>query len=644
MNKIIFIAPDEKTAQLAIDTANNLGINIVVYRAKGDERFKVAQKASKEGAEVAVSRWGFSLEKAKKTLDISIVNVEITGFDIVRTLHKVRNKFKDNINLAIVHNQHVVKGFLKLAPCMNIDIKYSKVIHSIDRKEINDIIKELSEQQVNVIIGGLDVKDAAQKRGIKGVRIEAGSEGIEQALLEAYRLIRVKFKEREKANRLKTILNFSHEGIIALDSKNNVDVFNKKAGEILGVCPEHVIGKNINRLSDKFKSFSIYNGNERVLEKLQRIGDKYIISNHVPVFVDNKKTGMIITFVDTERVVNLETKVRKEFSKKGLVAKYNFSDIIGKSQIMKDTLAIAKKFSSVDASILIQGETGTGKEMFAQSIHNNSSRREGPFVAVNCAALPESILESELFGYAPGAFTGAKKEGKAGLFELAHNGTIFLDEVGEMPLQIQAKFLRVLQERRVIRVGGDTFIPINIRVISATNHILSKLVEKGKFRQDLYFRLATLVLNLPPLRERKEDILVLFKYFYEEYQAKLGKKVKPLRKNVIKWLLEYDWPGNIRELKNAAERLVVLSDDLGYISEDQLKLLTSDMNKESQRDAVAEIMPLEKIEEREIKKALEKFNGNRKLAAEALGISKTTLWRKLKKMGFDKILQNYEQK
>ncbi len=295
-------------------------------------------------------------------------------------------------------------------------------------------------------------------------------------------------------------------------------------------------------------------------------------------------------------------------------------------------------YAEVDSTVLIMGETGTGKELFAQSIHNYSLRADKPFVAVNCAALPENLLESELFGYVEGAFTGARKGGKTGLFELAHGGTVFLDEISEMTPNLQARFLRVLQEKEVVRIGDDKIIPVDVRVIAATNRDLYEYVDEGKFREDLFYRLCVLRLDIPPLRERKDDIYELVLFFLELKSKTLNKKTPKLSQNIIEKLVNYDWPGNVRQLENLIERCIVISNEKEINDEilSEALFITPSYkpikDKNISESANNSIDVLKNIENDTIKKVLQETNGNKKLAAEKLGISVTTLWRRLKKM------------
>ena len=311
---------------------------------------------------------------------------------------------------------------------------------------------------------------------------------------------------------------------------------------------------------------------------------------------------------------------------------------------MNSVISDAVNFSYSESNVLICGETGTGKELFAQSIHNSSRRRNNPFVAINCSALPENLLESELFGYVEGAFTGAAKGGKMGFFEIAHKGTIFLDEIGDISPKLQSRLLRVLQEKEIIRLGNDTVIPVDVRIISATNKNLKEAVEKGEFRQDLLYRLDVLELNLPPLRDRGADIALLLNHYIDFEHERTGCRLSSLSDRAMNALMQYAWPGNIREMRNFCERLCILCPKETADIEDIYRALP-DVFKKSAPAASVKIPgpsktgestnghPLLYDEEAEILKALALFRNNRTKAAEYLNMHPSTLWRKMKKYG-----------
>lgn len=298
---------------------------------------------------------------------------------------------------------------------------------------------------------------------------------------------------------------------------------------------------------------------------------------------------------------------------------------------MKEIIRLGKVYSEVASTILITGESGTGKEVLAQAIHNNSPRKNYPFIPINCAALPPNLLESELFGYADGAFTGARKGGKQGLFELAHNGTIFLDEIGDMDLSIQVKILRVIQERQILRIGDNKMIPINVRIISATNKNLYEEVKKNNFRLDLYYRLNVLELNLCPLKDRKEDLADLIDEILYQLNSELNFKVTGIDSETFKYFLNYNWPGNIRELRNILERLVVLTRN-GIVKFQNVKDILTRFTLKSEEDYNEyDYTKLEDVERSLILKIYKKEGFNKQRTANELGISRNTLKRKLEK-------------
>ncbi|MCK8815834.1 sigma 54-interacting transcriptional regulator [Natroniella sulfidigena] len=375
------------------------------------------------------------------------------------------------------------------------------------------------------------------------------SEQVRQ-LVELSKRLNRKIIDMERANKkLDAVLNHVHDGIIYINENEEIEVFNRRAEEIFEVKAEEMLGQKIgNKIANTNLNRVLKNGFKEI-NALQNVGDKKIVTTRVPLKREEDIIGALATFKDVTEVKKLEEDLRRKLKNKGHVAKYKFRDIIGESREVKQVIEKAKKLAKSKSTVLLQGESGTGKELFAGAIHNHSQRSNKPFVAINCAALPENLLESELFGYEEGAFTGAKKGGKPGVFEQAHTGSIFLDEIGDIPLNIQARLLRVLQEKEVMRIGATQVIPIDIRILAATNKDLEELVAAGEFREDLYYRLNILSLQLPPLRMRREDIPVLIDYFLDKF----AREDLRLSKEAISRLYNYDWQGNIRQLENCVE-------------------------------------------------------------------------------------------
>jgi propionate catabolism operon transcriptional regulator len=349
----------------------------------------------------------------------------------------------------------------------------------------------------------------------------------------------------------------------------------------------------------------------------------------------------VLTCQETGAVQRADRQIRSSTRSTRFVARYRLSHIIGDSPVMKELLALAERYAQTESTILIHGESGTGKELFAQGIHNASRRHRGPFVAINCAAFPESLLESELFGYEEGAFTGSRKGGKPGLFELAHTGTIFLDEIGDMPLALQTRLLRVLQEREVMRLGSAEPTPIDIRVIAATHRHLRKRIADNQFRDDLYYRLNILRLNLPSLRDRKEDIRAIAGHVLQQTIKRCGANCssEQLLHVLLPYLENHGWPGNIRELENVIERAVLGlagSRATDKLDERQINRIMADLFDDDdlpivvQNGADLSLKALAKSTElTRIRQVLDECSGNLEKASRRLGISRTTLWRRL---------------
>ncbi|WP_243008996.1 sigma 54-interacting transcriptional regulator [Clostridium sp. AM58-1XD] len=448
----------------------------------------------------------------------------------------------------------------------------------------------------------------------------------------------------------RTIINSSKEGIFYVDHEGILQVQNRAAVEMSGKLEKRKTEEAV-RAGTVFPFLKheleevLAGGGEQTGRIYTLPGTKTTVSvDLVPVIVGKKVSGAIINFSDITRIQELEGTIRRKLSSTGLRAKYSFDGILYESAIMERAIETAKKYAVSESNIMIVGETGTGKELFAQSIHNASPRKDGPFVAINCAALPENLLESELFGYVEGAFTGTSKGGKMGLFEQAHGGTLFLDEIGEVSMSTQTKLLRALQEREVRRIGDNKIVTVNVRIIAATNRSISRMAEEGTFRKDLMYRLDVLRLYLPPLRERKGDIRLLFCHLLGEAQTRITD-------GAFDALERHEFSGNIRELENIAERVRVLYGEQTVGQDEMMKLLYPDdventgreerrcrQSSDSQEkrrgrmEAEDKTRDLSAATERErIEEALKKCEGNQKKAADLLGMDRTTLWRKRKK-------------
>ncbi|WP_246117029.1 sigma-54 interaction domain-containing protein [Shouchella miscanthi] len=447
--------------------------------------------------------------------------------------------------------------------------------------------------------------------------------------------------EKAQERNLLNMIEHTYDGLVMVDKDGYVQVFSQAYADFIEINQAESIGKHVTEVIPNTRMHIVAKSGVEETAQLQKVGNNYIIVTRTPMYQDEKLVGAVgkLLFKNIgqftalfRRLNALEKEVRKykgEFRDRNK-ASYSFQHLIGESRAFVDVIEEAKKAARGQATILLLGESGTGKELFAHSIHQASSRSMGVFVKVNCAAIPNDLLEAELFGYEEGSFTGAKKGGKLGKFEMADGGTIFLDEIGELPLHMQVKLLRVLQEREVERVGGLTTKSVDVRVVAATNQSLQTLVEKGEFRLDLYYRLNVIELKIPALRDRKADIEHLVHFLLAKYEAILGVTSKGVDSQTMHLLTNYQFPGNIRELENIVERALTLMNPGDWFTPTYLP-------KELKRKQghCADIRPLatqlEHAEKEAIVQSLKNAKGNKSEAAKHLGIGRTTLYEKLAK-------------
>jgi len=372
-----------------------------------------------------------------------------------------------------------------------------------------------------------------------------------------YSMEKVLGDNEDLTERINVLVKLMDQGILITDTMGKIYLCNDRAKKILKCRSDIIVGFNIIEILPEVDVIKSIVNNKDKIRELINVEDTNIIISITKIISNNEVRGNVISLEDFTDLEHRQHKMRTKITGYGHLASYTFSDILGNSRQINELKEIAKRMANSNSSIVIYGESGTGKELFAQSIHNYSKRSEYNFVAVNCSALPENLLESELYGYEDGAFSGAKKGGKIGLFELAHEGTIFLDEIGEMPLPQQAKLLRVIEEQKIMKVGGKDLIDINVRIIVATNKDLFEMVTNGQFRGDLYYRLNVLPINIPSLRERIEDIPLLFNFFVKKNGQNFSLSTKSYDK-----IIKHQWPGNIRELKNTVEYLANLNKEV----------------------------------------------------------------------------------
>ncbi len=562
---------------------------------------------------------------------IPIVDLPVTGYDVIHAVHECGKLFQAR-KIAVMGSDSMIYDVQRISAVLDVQIECFRVTREDEAERDVEIALQ---RGFDAVISGAMAVEIARNRGMNAVLIESGKEAIVSAVQEAIRTAQMAKHNQTVTERIKAIMDYAYEGVVAIDEAGMITVFNKTTTEITGIPAKAALGHHVRSILPETGLLRVLETGEAELGELQNLNGTMVAKNRIPVKVKEKVVGAVATFQKVSELQQLEGQIRKKIHHKSLNAKYSFGDIIGRSAAIRDAVERTRKFSKVDSNVLLIGETGTGKEILAQSCHNSSNRRKGPFVAVNCAALPESLLESELFGYVEGAFTGAVKGGKPGLFELAHQGTIFLDEVSEIPLKLQGRLLRVLQEREIMRVGDNRIIPVDVRVISATNRDLKKLAAGNGFRRDLLYRIDVLHIQAPSLRERREDIPLLLEHFFALYNRKFGKGIRRVVPLAERMLMEYEWPGNIRELRNLCEQMAVLVEGDTIDTEDVLRVvgrqITESKNTGSMRRV--KLATAASPDVAAIHQAIASAEGNKTKAAELLGISRTTLWRKLLETG-----------
>lgn len=592
--------------------------NMIIDILNSDNMEEQGRILESKGAKAIIARSGGYRHTIGK-VNVPVVNLKITTLDILYAI-KTARKYRKDIILLISDMEYFDYDEWK-------DMINEKVIveRFLDNENIEDRVRKYAERREDIVIVGGGIPCAcARKSGMSNVHIGASDESIFKAVSHAKELIDSLYEQNLKNEVLKKVLDGVHDAVVAIDQHCNIILYNKVAEELLKKQAKDVINKKLTDvcpelsfMAEFLKDSTCESGGIKKLKKITVTVNTSILS------LDKNIHGVLCSFQDVTKLQSLEKKVRYELNKKGLVAKYRFQDIIAYDPVMKNTLSKSEKIGMSDGTVVIYGESGTGKEMIAQSIHNVSSRKNGPFVAVNCAAISEDLLESELFGYEEGAFTGARKGGKPGLFELAHEGTLFLDEINSISPNLQVKLLRVLEEKEIMRIGSDYVIPLDVRIIAASNEKLEDKVQDGSFRADLFYRLDILEVSVPPLRKRKKDIIPLFKYYVKSLSN--GNSMIGMSEEIEKKLIDYPWKGNVRELKNIAQRYVIFNElDLG-----EREIVNIDDEKKLNCDDLIDLKEIDRLVERKVIDMLADKGMTKTEIAKRIGISRTALWKKL---------------
>ncbi|HRH82293.1 MAG TPA: propionate catabolism operon regulatory protein PrpR [Thiobacillaceae bacterium] len=566
----------------------------------------------------------------REHLDAPVVRVSVSGFDILHALQQAR---RVSNRIALFGYQSVRAELEEVKALLNVEVEQGYYTAPEDA-EVR--VRELAGRGFRVVVGSSMVCRLAREMGMEAVFLYS-PQGLRRALDDALDIARVTALEQARLAWLDAGLKALDQAVVAVDAEDRIRSLNPAGARLLGIAQEQALGRRLGDLNPALSLAGVLAGDadEGDRDRVVVLNGRAWLTNRVPIPEGDACAGAVLAAREAVAIERADRSLRTQARPRQFTARHRLEDILGGTPAMARALAAARQYAAVEATVLISGESGTGKELFAQGIHNAGRRATAPFVAINCAAVAESLLESELFGHEEGAFTGARKGGKAGLVEAAHTGTLFLDEIGDLPPALQAKLLRVLQEREVLRVGATEPTPVDVRVIAATHRDLRQALAEGRFRADLFFRLNILALSLPPLRDRPEDLPVLAEHFARAAVTRLGAADRhgELLDALLPRLTGYAWPGNIRELENLLERAAVFAAATpdGRLDDATLAAVMPELGDDSQaRAAQGPLRNAGREAERDhIRRVLAECGGDRTEAARRLGISRTTLWRRL---------------
>jgi len=571
----------------------------------------VAQKLVENGSEVLLCT-GATAHYLQKKLPIEVHPIRTGAFDVIQAISNLKQYQK----IALLGSTSSI-NLTQYADVFALSIQqFSYDSYLAAKKAV-----ELAQQQdFDAVIGSPVAVEMALSLNM-AAQLAISSHSLQDHLFSALQRLEKIREEKQHTQRLTQIFNHLTDGICFISDIGNIRFINQSMTALLGVNATAVLNQSVHTI------FQHLDLNLENSHQILTVGAKKL-AVHLSLLKNEHIDGFILSAQDLESFEKSSSEFRKVSSRK-FNTRYRFSDIVSKDPQFLQSIELAQQYAQSEATILITGESGTGKELLAQSIHQYSVRAKAPFVAINCASFPESILESELFGYEEGAFTGAKKNGKVGLIEAAHNGTLFLDEIGDMPLHLQTRFLRVLQERQINRLGSIVSHQVNIRVLAATHCDLEEKIKKGEFRADLYYRLNILRVFVPALRQRRVDILELMSHFLNKHELNIAQ----LPDHLLKALQKYHWPGNIRELENIIERVAVMSRlNQSMLSPHSIERHIPELfQRQDQLEQTNSLKAVKINQELQmIEQAIDAADGNLDIVAQNLNISRTTLWRKMK--------------
>jgi propionate catabolism operon transcriptional regulator len=581
------------------------------------------------GADVLVCA-GATGAYLRKNLTRPVVLMRPNGVDLLRALAAGR-RLADRVG--VLNYRDVNDELQAIEGALDVHVRqgtYTTLAEAEAR------VRELAAAGCSVVIGSSMVTEIAEGAGLIGL-LSLGAQAVRHALDDALALHRSARAETARRRRLDTILEHLRDGVLAVNARGLVQSMNPAMAALLGVEPGAALGRDIDDVLPRSGLREVLKSGHAVTDRMLEIGRRSVLADLTPLAEDGALEGALLTVQEAEAVQRADRHIRVQARRRRFVARHALTDIVGDCPAMRQATALAGRYAQSASTVLVSGESGTGKELIAQGIHNASGRRTRPFVAINCGAFPETLLESELFGYEEGAFSGARRGGKPGLVEAAHTGTLFLDEIGDMPLPLQTRLLRVLQEREVLRLGGTEPTPVDVRVIAATHRELQQEVREGRFRTDLFYRINILRVHLPPLRERGDDVEALARCILAGLERSAQGRGAALLTQLLPHLRTHAWPGNVRELENMLERALLWWNDqepaaLAQPSAGLAAVLPELFEAGAPADAAPpDMRGLSKaVEIAYARQTVAECGGNLHRAADRLGVSRSTLWRRLR--------------
>ncbi len=633
--EICLVAPYEQLTEAARLVARNCGYPFDVEVANLEDALTLLPQLEARGYQVLVSR-GKTAQLLRQHTSLPVIDIKTSSYDVLRVLADLIGQ---PIRIGIVGHDSVVRDCQKVADMLNIraeSILFDQT-EPLEYEALRDRVRDhFSRHPIDLMVG-----DTIPQRHFRDLcgdfrLISSGQEAVQEAIESAASFLRLLKRESVNRHHLSTVLDMFEKVVFSLDQDGRITHANQAAARVFQMSRAELMGKPIEAVDPALAIArdTIANGVWEVGRVVETRQGRMVCYQY-PIESDGECHSIVFALERVEHIYTIEQKVRYQERQSGkFAAQYHFDDYITHDPVMQSRLTLLNSYAQTDATLLIIGESGTGKELLAQGAHNASRRANQPFVAVNCGALPPTLLESELFGYVDGAFTGASRKGKKGLFELAHKGTLFLDEISELDKSLQTRLLRVIQERQLMRLGSEDVIPVDIRIIAATNQDLEAMVAEGTFRQDLFYRLNVLKFEPLPLRACRQDIIPSALALLRKHAKHYRRHVVDLDLDLRQFLLGYHWPGNLRQLSNIMERIAIIAPD-AVATLSSVETALSDLKNKSKPPpgcAACDLTTgdMDSIRLRVVSQVIAEENNSKTRAAKRLGVDRGTLNRWLK--------------